>query len=82
MLGTKEGELELFDLPSSEVVDVVKAHEGTVWSLQVASDGTGVITGSSDKSVKFWNVQVIAEQVPDSKANPPSSHLHTCISEW
>jgi U3 small nucleolar RNA-associated protein 12 len=74
VLGTKEGELELFDLPSSEAVDVVKAHEGTLWSLQVASDGMGMVSGSSDKSVKFWNVQVVAEQVPDSEVAP---HPHS-----
>jgi U3 small nucleolar RNA-associated protein 12 len=76
VLGTKEGELELFDLPSSESVDVVKAHGGTVWSLQVASDGTGMVSGSSDKSVKFWNVQVVAEQVLDSEViHFPPLHL-------
>lgn len=76
VLGTKEGELELFDLPSSEAVDVVKAHEGTLWSLQVASDGMGMVSGSSDKSVKFWNVQVVAEQAPDSEvAAPPARSI-------
>jgi U3 small nucleolar RNA-associated protein 12 len=71
VLGTKEGTLELFDLPSSTAVDSVAAHEGTVWSLQIEPGGRGLVTGSADKTVKFWSVDVVTENVPDSEVPPP-----------
>jgi U3 small nucleolar RNA-associated protein 12 len=63
ILGTKEGKLELYDLPSSTLVDTVDAHEGNVWSIQISPDKKGLVTGSADKTVKFWTVNVEMEQV-------------------
>jgi len=69
-LGTKEGKLELYDLPSSSLVDTIDAHEGHVWSIQVTPDRKGIVTGSADKSVKFWTVDVAMEDVPGSEVCP------------
>lgn len=66
-VGTKEGKLELYDLPSSSLVDTVDAHEGHVWSIQVSPDRKGIVTGSADKCVKFWTVDVVMEDVPGSE---------------
>jgi len=63
VIGTKEGKLELYDLPSSSLVDTIDAHESHVWATQVAPDRKGIVTGSADKSVKFWNVEVLTEDV-------------------
>ena len=64
ILGTKEGKLELYDLPSSSLVNTIDAHEGHVWSVEVSPDRGAIVTGSADKSVKFWNVDVVTEEFP------------------
>lgn len=47
----------MFDLGASERVHVEEgAHEGAVWSLAALPDGTGFVSGSADKTVKFWQV--------------------------
>ena len=66
VLGTKAGKLELYGLPSSSLVDTIDAHDAHVWSLQVSPDKKGIVTGSADKTVKFWNVNVVMEDVPGS----------------
>ncbi|KAG4305834.1 hypothetical protein PORY_000744 [Pneumocystis oryctolagi] len=58
ILGTKGGHLELFDIPSSTMIERISAHEGVIWSLKLQPNGQGFITGSSDKTVKFWNLKV------------------------
>ncbi|KAI9486509.1 MAG: WD40-repeat-containing domain protein [Benjaminiella poitrasii] len=55
LIGTKTGELELYDIGSSSLVESVKAHDGAVYSLQVRPDKRGFVTGSADKDVKFWD---------------------------
>ncbi|ODQ52305.1 WD domain, G-beta repeat-containing protein [Saitoella complicata NRRL Y-17804] len=67
VIGTKTGELELFDVPSSALIESEKAHDGPVWSLQVHPDGKSLITGSADKQVKFWDIGVEQEIVPGTK---------------
>ncbi|KAI6152009.1 WD40-repeat-containing domain protein [Pisolithus tinctorius] len=53
-VGTKSGEILIYDLASSTLVDSIKAHGATVWSLHVRPDGQALVSGSADKEVKFW----------------------------
>lgn len=78
VVGTKSGELELFDVVSAAMLDTVKAHEGAIWTLQVHPDGRSVLSGSADKSAKFWNFEVIQEEIPGTKRTTPKLRLaHT-----
>lgn len=63
IVGTKTGELELYDVASSSLIEKVDAHEGSVWSLHVGSDGKTIVTGGADKTVKFWEIKVVEEEV-------------------
>jgi U3 small nucleolar RNA-associated protein 12 len=67
VVGTKEGDLELYDIAASSLLDKISAHEGAVWTLQVHPDGKSLITGSADKSVKFWNFEIVQEEIPGTK---------------
>eukprot|EP00798_Chlamydomonas_sp_ICE-L_P003607 gene3607-13691_t len=60
VLGTKEGTLEIFDLAAADRVHVEEgAHDGAVWSLAALPDKSGFVSGSADKSVKFWQWSVV-----------------------
>ncbi|KAJ9610028.1 beta transducin [Cladophialophora chaetospira] len=63
VVGTREGTLEVFDIAASTLLDTLAAHERDIWSLQVSPDGKSLITGSADKSAKFWQFKVIQEEV-------------------
>ncbi|CAG8534966.1 1195_t:CDS:10 [Dentiscutata erythropus] len=54
IIGTKAGNLEIFDLASSSQTESIKAHDGPIWSLQVRPDKRELVTGSADSNVKFW----------------------------
>lgn len=78
VVGTKGGELELFDVASAAALDTVKAHEGAIWTLHVHPDGRSVATGSADKSAKFWNFEVVQEEIPGTRRTTPRLKLvHT-----
>jgi U3 small nucleolar RNA-associated protein 12 len=55
VVGTKEGTLEILDIGSSARVEVHNAHDGPVWSICLNPDGSGFVSGSADKTIKFWN---------------------------
>ena len=75
VVGTKDGHLELYDIAASSLLDKIEAHEGAVWTLQVHPDGKSLITGSADKSVKFWNFEIIQEEIPGTKRTMPRLKL-------
>jgi WD40 repeat protein len=57
VIGTKSGEMQIFDLSSSTLVETIKAHTATLWSIHVRPDQQALVTGGADKDVKFWNIE-------------------------
>ncbi|XP_063150707.1 WD repeat-containing protein 3 [Candoia aspera] len=62
MVGTKIGKLQLFDLASGCLLETVDAHDGALWSISLSSDQRGFVTGGADKSVKFWEFQLVKDE--------------------
>lgn len=56
-MGTKNGEILVYDIASSSLVDTIQAHTATIWSMHVRADGQALVTGSADKDVKFWEFE-------------------------
>jgi len=56
-VGTKSGEILIYDIASSSLIETVKAHAATVWSMHVRADGLALVSGSADKDVKFWEFE-------------------------
>ena len=53
----------------------VNAHDGAIWSLQVHPDGKSLVTGSADKSAKFWNFEVVQVGIPGTQQTAPKLKL-------
>lgn len=68
VVGTKEGTLEILDIGSCSRVEVVDAHNGPVWSICLRPDGAGFISGSADKTIKFWD-WCLAEEDDDEPSH-------------
>lgn len=76
VVGTKEGELQLYDVASATLLESVNAHEGSaIWSLQVHPDGKSVVSGGADKTAKFWDFKIVQEQVLGTTRTTPKLKL-------
>jgi U3 small nucleolar RNA-associated protein 12 len=71
VVGTRDGSLEIFDIASSTLLETMKAHDRDIWSLQVHPDGKSLVTGSADKSAKFWDFRVTQEEVLGTTRKTP-----------
>ncbi|KAF2498404.1 F-box/WD repeat-containing protein pof1 [Lophium mytilinum] len=71
IVGTKDGQLEIFDISSSALIERMDAHDGSIWTLHVHPDGRSVATGSADNTVKFWKFEIVQEEIPGSKRTSP-----------
>ena len=69
VVGTKWGALELFDVAAGAFLSggVPDAHEGAVWGMAALPDGSGFVTASADKTVKFfeWTLAEVEEEDGD-----------------
>ena len=63
VLGTREGHLLVLDIAAGDVVFAEEnAHNGAIWSIDVRrptpqQSSLAIVTGSADKTVKFWEVE-------------------------
>ncbi|XP_034549876.1 WD repeat-containing protein 3 [Notolabrus celidotus] len=67
ILGTKTGKLQVFELASGTLLETVDAHDGALWSLCLAPDQRGIVTGGADKRVKFWEFELVKDQGSSQK---------------
>lgn len=74
IVGTKTGKLQLFDIGAKTLIEEVEAHAGPVWSLDIYSDHRGLVSGSGDKTVKFWDFDLISR---DSNKSLTLVHTRT-----
>ncbi|KAA8593033.1 hypothetical protein FQN60_018488 [Etheostoma spectabile] len=67
ILGSKSGKLQIFELASGSLLETVDAHNGALWSLCLAPDQRGIVTGSADKTVKFWEFELVKDEETGQK---------------
>ncbi|KAK3311146.1 uncharacterized protein B0T15DRAFT_63796 [Chaetomium strumarium] len=76
VVGTKEGNLQLYDVASAALLETVNAHEGhAIWALQVHPDGKSVVSGGADKTARFWDFKIVQEQVLGTTRTTPKLKL-------
>ena len=81
VVGTREGHILLIDISAGDVVYCEEsAHSGAVWSIDVRRPTPNdpyfsIITGSADKTVKFWDIE--AQDEDDESSSPMVVHTRT-----
>jgi len=55
LLGTKEGQLELYDLRVAQATQTVEAHKGAVYGLAERPDHKGFASCSADRMLRVFN---------------------------
>lgn len=73
-IGTKTGEILIYNLASSALIETVKAHTASVWSLHIRPDEQALVSGSADKDVKFWEFEW-----KDAKEDAVCIYFSLCI---
>ncbi|KAI1286797.1 WD repeat-containing protein 3 [Halotydeus destructor] len=63
LIGTKEGDIHIYDIGSSTRLERIEASatREAIWSMDMYPNGKGIVTGSEDKTVKFWDFEFVSE---------------------
>lgn len=75
IVGTKEGTIDLIDIAASSRIASVQAHSGPVWSMSALPDGSGFVSGSADKDVKYWEWDLVVPEKDDSDEDDDGKRL-------
>lgn len=55
--GSRDFTIRRWDIGSGETTDVITAHGGIIWNIDISPDGTNLFSASADNTVKQFNVQ-------------------------
>ncbi|MCP9261933.1 WD repeat-containing protein 3 [Dirofilaria immitis] len=57
-----DGNIFLFELATNEMLEMVKkAHDGVIWQLIPTPDKRGFVSCGNDKTVRYWNYELVNE---------------------
>ncbi|KAK2138293.1 hypothetical protein NP493_8129g00002 [Ridgeia piscesae] len=62
IIGTKSGKLQVFDVAAGTLLETIDAHQGAVWSVSLSPDKRGIVSGSADHDVKFWDFELVTDE--------------------
>lgn len=66
IVATKTGKLQIFDIAAGRLLEEIEAHQGEAWSVAMSPDLRGMASGGADKTVKFWQFELVADKVDET----------------
>src|SRR5262249_48110276 len=67
------GQIELRDWAKAEIQSGLKGHSGPVMALAFSSDGSTLVSGGSDHTVRIWDLATGKERNPLSQQHGPAT---------
>jgi WD repeat-containing protein 90 len=74
-VGTENGSLGSLDITSHKYTTMLRSHSDSVNAVAIESSGEQVITGSSDGTIRVWNIETFQQLCA-----PPPQGL-TCMDK-
>merc|ERR1719334_568829 len=70
VVGAKNGIIQLFDVAAAAPLQTFDAHNpGECWSVCVSPDSWALASGGADKTLKFWDFDLVSPQQQDATAS-------------
>jgi WD40 repeat protein/tRNA A-37 threonylcarbamoyl transferase component Bud32 len=55
IISTDGNDIDIWDVSSGKKLMTLLGHENTIWSASYSPDGTRIVSGGEDKTVRVWN---------------------------
>jgi WD40 repeat protein len=65
--GGSDGRISIWDVASGQRRGDLRGHTGAVYDLAFTHDGSILVSGSRDKTVRFWDVANKQQRLPELK---------------
>ena len=54
--------VDIWDARTGELLETLRGHKNWVYSVAFTPDGRGLVSGSRDKTLKYWDVSRLANE--------------------
>lgn len=67
IVGMRDGKMLIVDINSGDILEQIPAHSAQLRSVILLPNLKGVASGGGDKTVKFWNFELVEDTNSDTK---------------
>ncbi|ORY13159.1 hypothetical protein BCR34DRAFT_663378 [Clohesyomyces aquaticus] len=60
-VGGEKGKIHILDLDSGQLAGTLRGHEQPIFSLEYTRNGSYIVSGSEDKTVRVWDVSTLCQ---------------------
>jgi len=71
--------VDIWDARTGELLETLQGHGNRVQSVAFTPDGRGLVSGSWDKKLKYWDVSCLANE-PGGRQNSPGASKHDILN--
>ena len=71
--------VRIWDVRTGELLEGLRGHKDGVYSVAFAPDGRGLVSGSLDKTLKYWDISCLADG-PSGRPNSPGGSERYALS--
>jgi len=72
--------VDIWDARTGGLLERLRGHKSCVFSVAFAPDGCGLVSGSLDKTLKYWDVSRLANE-PGGRQNSQGVSKHNILNE-
>jgi len=72
--------VDIWDARTGGLLETLRGHRDGVYGVAFTPDGRGLVSGSSDNTLKYWDVSRLANE-PGGRQNSPGASKHYTLNE-
>lgn len=82
VVGTSDGNLYVFDTEAAAIKQMIKVHNGAVYTLRVSANGKLLLSGGRDSTVRIWDktFECLKEYPVEMMSKSNHSHIPRAVA--
>ena len=87
--GSLDTIVRIWDIASGQLIERLRGHKDSVYSVAFTPNGRGLISGSLDKTLKYWDVsqvprtdEAVQKRLQETKEGKGKGQLSPCTRNF
>jgi WD40 repeat protein len=75
-IGGVDGTVQVWDVETAQLRDVLRGHQAEVWAVALSSDQDQLVSGSLDGTLRLWDIRGHGKQLRMMRPDRPYERMN------